>query len=121
MVEMTAGLHGGSRLRRDHEERAVVDFHPAKRSRMRRVEHVESRPGQPADHERSEARSSHAADDDSLSAVRHDEAIELLRPLTHPQRLVEPPQPVRLVVSRPDRRVSLPDPLEKLPGVELRQ
>ena len=112
MVEMTAGLHGRSRLRRDDEERAVVDLHPAKRSRMRRIEHLEARPGQPSDDERREARSSHPTDDDTLPPVRHDEAIELLCPLTHPQRLVEPAQPVRFVVARPDRRVSLPDPLE---------
>ena len=88
---------------------------------MRRIEHVERRPRQPPDHERGEARAPHPANDDPLPAVRLDEPIELLRALTHPQRLVEPPQPVRLVVPRPDCRVALPDAFEQLAGIELRQ
>ena len=88
---------------------------------MRGVEHLQRRSCQASDHERSEARSSHPADDDSLTAMRFDKAIELLRPLSHPQRLVEPPQPLRLVAPRPDCRVTLPDPFEQLAGIELRQ
>ena len=120
VVELTACLHGRPRLRRDDEERAV-DLQPAKRGRMRGIEHLQRRSRQPPDHERGEARSSHSTDDDSLPAVRLDKAIELLPALTHPQRLVEPPQPLRLVVPRPDCRVTLPDPFEQLAGIELRQ
>ena len=88
---------------------------------MRGIEHLQLHFRQTPDHVRREARSSHPADDDSLAAVRLDEAVELLRALTHPQRLVEPPKPLRLVVPRPDCRVTLPDPFEQLAGIELRQ
>ena len=88
---------------------------------MRRVEHLERRAVGPPEDERSKARASHPADDDALAPVGLHEARELRRALEHAQRLVEPAQPVRLVVPRPDCRVTLPDPLEQLPGVELRQ
>ncbi len=89
--------------------------------RVRRVEHLERCTVSPSEDEWRQARPTHAADDDALAAVSLHEARELCRTLEHAQRLVEPAEPVRLVASRPDCRVTLPDPLEQLPGIEVRQ
>ena len=43
---------------------------------------------------------------------------QLVEPLAHPQRLVEPAEPLRLVRAGPDGRVALPDPLDELAGLD---
>ena len=110
VVEMAARLDRRARLRRDDEQR-VVELEPPDRRRMRRVEHLERRPVEAAEDERREARAAHPADDDTAEAPALAERLELGDPLAHPQRLVEPAEPVRLVAPRPDGRVALPDPL----------
>ena len=78
---------------------------------MRRVEHLERRAVVLSEDERREARAAHAADDDPRDVRALAERLELVDPLAHAQRLVEPAQPVRFVATRPDGRVALPDPL----------
>ena len=99
----------------------AVDLQSAESSRVRRVEYLERRAVRPSEDQRREARAAHPADDDALAPVSLHQARELCRALEHAQRLVEPPEPVRLVASRPDCRVTLPDPLEKLARVQIRQ
>ena len=54
----------------------------------------------------------------TTSSKSRGERLQLVDPLEHPPGLVEPAEPVRLVGSRPDRRVARPDAVDDLDGLE---
>src|SRR5581483_1177196 len=114
-LERRAGLRGG-----DEDRPPELDplFERADRARMRRVEDVEALDAErPAKHLRGETRPAHAEQDDRVDVLvgeRVGEALELTDPLCHEARLVEPTEPLRLVPSRPDGRIALPDSVDEL-------
>jgi hypothetical protein len=75
---------------------------------VRRVEDVEVLGAEPH-HLRREARAAHAEQDDLVGVDAGGELHELVDPLPHARRLVEPAEPLRLVTPGPDRGVALPD------------
>ena len=72
------------------------------------------------DHLGREARAAHPEQDEGVDLPGRgellDEALQVAEPAAHPHRLVQPAEPLRLVVAGPERRVALPDPLDELGG-----
>src|SRR5581483_5304525 len=122
-VVLRARLECGPRLGGDDEQRALEVERigePADRLRVRRVEHVEPRRPEPAPYDlRGERGAAHPQQHEvvDLGDDAPRELPDLRDALPHPQRLVEPPEPVRLVLAGPDGRIPLPDPLDELPCV----
>ncbi len=118
------GLERGARLRCGHEQRVLeVDrrLERADRLRVRRVEHVERLAAEGApEHLGGEARAPHPEQHDRVEPLVGDgvrERGELLDPLAHAARLVEPAEPFRLAGAGPDRGVALPDPVDELGAI----
>src|SRR5581483_10910902 len=91
----------------------------ADRLRVRGVEDLELGRREPApQHLRGERGAAHAEEHElvDLGDDLARERVDLADALARPQRLVEPPEPVRLVGAGPDGRVPLPDPLDELLG-----
>ena len=88
--------------------------------RMRRVEDVEALTRERAAQDLGrEARPAHSEQDDVVGVGRgFGQLTQLAEPLPHPQRLVEPPEPLGLVLAGPDGRVALPDALDELAGLD---
>src|SRR5206468_3523128 len=120
VVELAARLQRRPRLGGAHEERALTVellVQAADRVRMRRVEDVEALDAEAAaEHLGREARAAHTEQDDVIEVAV--ETLQLVEPLEHPPRLVEPAEPARLVASGPDRGVARPDAVDQLDGFQ---
>jgi hypothetical protein len=82
---------------------------------MRRVEDVKALGReQPPHHLGGEARATHPEQDDVVDVDPRRELHQLVDALPHTGRLVQPAEPMCFVVSRPDRRVALPDAFDQL-------
>src|SRR5439155_14433855 len=120
VVELAAGLERRAGLRGRDEERAVAVellVEAGDRARMRRVEDVEALDAERAAEDLwREARAAHPEQDGVVEVPG--KRLVLVEPLEHPARLVEPPEPLRLVVPGPDSRVARPDPVNELDRFE---
>ena len=99
--------------------RSSVSAEAPDRRRVRRVEHVEALGAEGAlEHLGREARAAHPEQDEGVDLARRadllDEALQVAEPAAHPHRLVQPAEPLRLVIAGPERRVTLPDPRDEL-------
>ncbi len=111
-VGEAVGLDRRARLRRDGEQRAI-DRHGAHGVGIGRIEHV-----QPvavmelADHERSEARAAHAAENGALvaRAQRPRPGLQLGKPALRLADGIDPAQPLVLAGARPERGVAREQP-----------
>src|SRR5213593_4127345 len=88
---------------------------------MRRVEDAEAgRIEGAADHLRRKARPAHPEQDEAVDDPGRgqvlDEPQQVADATAHAHRLVEPPEPLRLVVACPERGVASPDALDHLCG-----
>src|SRR5207247_4010775 len=123
-VEVTARLESRPGLRGDDEERAggIEPVRaPAYRRGMGCVEHLEELALEAApQHLGGAARAPHAEQDDGVEVPGDAgrEPLQLLHPLAHAQRLLEPTEPAVLVAPGPERRIAGPEALDQLGGRE---
>ena len=91
------------------------------RRRMRGVEHLEAaRVERALDHLGRKARTAHPEQDEGVDDPGRgqilDELEQVAHAAAHAHRLVQPAEPLRLVVAGPERRVAGPDALDHLCG-----
>jgi hypothetical protein len=126
-VEVRTRLERRPRLRGSDEQRPTeIDGlrQPPDRLRMRGVQHMEPiSTERPAEDLRGQAGTTHPQQDGvvDVGGDAGRELRELVEALAHPERLVQPPEPLRFVVAGPDGGVALPDALDQLVRSEIRR